>query len=61
MHDNFTDFKSIDKFPGYLEGPQDKCQMIKPGKKKKVMLASIKQVKFTLERLELIFLNIMTS
>ena len=55
MHDDFIDFKSIHKFPEYLEVLKDKCQVVESGKKKKVMQASIKQVKFTLEKPEPIF------
>ena len=46
MHDDFIDFKSIHKFPEYSEVLQDKCQVVGSGKKRKVMWASIKQVKF---------------
>ena len=51
-------FKSTHKFLKHLEVFQNKCQVVESEKKNKLMWASTKHVKFTLEKAELIFFKI---
>ena len=58
MHGDFMNFQSTHKFLKHLEVFQNKCQVVESEKKNKLMWASTKHVKFTLEKAELIFFKI---